>query len=119
MEQSCGKLNHWLAFYLCKGLGIKTLLAPSQQYSLASLFSLSQSELVTLGLTAHQASNLLNTNWQQVVEETLRHVPALNIVALKHVITRPMDGYLTKAQCCRGYVPQTLVFERLDYLLLL
>jgi len=66
MEQSSGKLNHWLAFYLCKGLGIKTLLALSEQHSLASLFSLSHAGLVNIGLTAHQASNLLNTNWQQV-----------------------------------------------------
>ena len=66
MEQSFGKLSHWLAFYLCKGLGIKTLLALSKQHSLESLFSLSHSQMVMLGLTASQASNLLNTNWQQV-----------------------------------------------------
>jgi DNA processing protein len=49
MEQSFGKLSHWLAFYLCKGLGIKTLLALSKQHSLESLFSLSQSLRVILG----------------------------------------------------------------------
>jgi len=66
MDQSSGKLAHWLAFYMCKGLGIKTLLALSQTHSLASLFDLSSNELQQLGLTANQASNLLGTNWQQV-----------------------------------------------------
>ncbi|WP_457934284.1 DNA-processing protein DprA [Pseudoalteromonas sp. SCSIO 43210] len=66
MDQSSGKLAHWLAFYMCKGLGIKTLLALSTNYSLGSLFDLSHDKLLQLGLTANQASNLLNTNWQQV-----------------------------------------------------
>ncbi|WP_213611821.1 DNA-processing protein DprA [Pseudoalteromonas sp.] len=66
MEQSFGKLSHWLAFYLCKGLGIKALLVLSKQHCLESLFSLSHAQLVNLGLTANQASNLLSTNWQQV-----------------------------------------------------
>lgn len=66
MEQSSGKLSHWLAFYMCKGLGIKTLLALSQRHNLTALFSLTHDELVALGLTSSQAGNLLHTNWQQV-----------------------------------------------------
>lgn len=66
MEQSSCKLTQWLALYICKGLGIKTILALSQQHSLAMLFDLSHAELVKLGLSANQATNLHHTNWQQV-----------------------------------------------------
>ena len=66
MDQSSGKLAHWLAFYMCKGLGIKTLLALSHTHPLESLFDLNQSELQQLGLTQNQACNLLNTTWRDV-----------------------------------------------------
>lgn len=66
MEQSTGKLTHWLAFYMCKGLGVKTLLVLSQTQCLASLFDLTHIQLQALGLTANQASNLLKTDWEKV-----------------------------------------------------
>lgn len=75
MDQSSGKLAHWLAFYICKGLGIKTLLALSKNHSLESLFGLSHQQLLQLGLSANQATNLLHTNWQQIThyEQLILH----------------------------------------------
>ncbi|MGO3644024.1 MAG: DNA-processing protein DprA, partial [Pseudoalteromonas sp.] len=66
MTQSTDKLTHWLAFYLCKGLGIKTLITLAQTYPLESLFSLSHQQLLECGLNQQIAANLLKTNWQQV-----------------------------------------------------
>jgi len=66
MAQVSGKLSHWLAFYLCKGLGIKSLIALSQKQPLDELFKLSSLELQQLGLSQSQADNLVNTNWQLV-----------------------------------------------------
>lgn len=51
---------------MCKGLGVTTLLALSKQYPLESLIGLPHSTLLELGLTVNQATNLLNTNWQQI-----------------------------------------------------
>ena len=66
MAQVSGKLSHWLAFYLCKGLGIKSLIALSQRQPLDELFKLSSLELQQLGLSQSQADNLVNTDWQLV-----------------------------------------------------
>ncbi|TMP18568.1 DNA-protecting protein DprA [Pseudoalteromonas sp. S2721] len=66
MAQVSGKLSHWLAFYLCKGLGIKSLIALSQKQPLDELFKLSSLELQQLGLSQSQADNLVNTDWQLV-----------------------------------------------------
>lgn len=66
MTQSTDKLTHWLACYLCKGLGIKTLITLAQTYPLESLFSLSHQQLLECGLNQQIATNLLKTNWQQV-----------------------------------------------------
>ncbi|MGS0537145.1 DNA-processing protein DprA [Pseudoalteromonas sp. SaAl2] len=66
MEQSYGKLTHWLAFYLCKGLGVKTLLALVQKLPLADLFTLSHEQLLALGLNQQVATNIVATNWTQV-----------------------------------------------------
>ena len=51
---------------MCKGLGVTTLLALSKQHPLESLIGLPHSTLLELGLTVNQATNLLNTNWQQI-----------------------------------------------------
>ncbi len=51
MDQSSGKLAHWLAFYMCKGLGTKTLLALSKHHPLESLFDLPNTKLHELGLS--------------------------------------------------------------------
>ncbi|WP_404341606.1 DNA-processing protein DprA [Pseudoalteromonas mariniglutinosa] len=83
MEQTSGKLSHWLAFYLCKGLGIRTLLALSQSHELASLFSLNFSQLQQLGLTAAQAQNLLNTSWSDVAHYE-RLISTLNIDVISY-----------------------------------
>jgi len=100
MDQSSGKLTHWLAFYMCKGLGIKTLLALSDTHPLESLFDLNQSELQQLGLTQNQACNLLNTNWQQVsyYEQQIQQnnitviciFDALYPAELKHIASAPL-----------------------------
>ena len=66
MEQVSGKLSHWLAFYLCKGLGIKSLIALAQNHILSELFSFTSTQLQNLGLTKNQADNLANTDWQKV-----------------------------------------------------
>ncbi|KPH56990.1 DNA protecting protein DprA [Pseudoalteromonas porphyrae] len=66
MENSSGKLAHWLAFYLCKGLGVKTLLALAQNQPLECLFELNHEQLVECGLSSQIASNLLATDWRQV-----------------------------------------------------
>ena len=66
MVQVSGKLSHWLAFYLCKGLGIKSLIALSQKHPLGELFSLTSLQLQQLGLSQAQADNLVNTDWQLV-----------------------------------------------------
>jgi DNA processing protein len=75
MQQSLGKLSHWLALYMCKGVGIKTLLALAEQHCLVSLFNLPHAALLQLGLTSSQAHNLLHTNWQQVAhyQQLLQH----------------------------------------------
>lgn len=66
MKDSSGKLSHWLAFYLCKGLGVKTLLALAQKQPLDTLFKLSHKQLIECGLSPQVASNLLATDWRQV-----------------------------------------------------
>ena len=66
MENSSGKLAHWLAFYLCKGLGVKTLLALAQNQPLECLFELNHEQLVECGLSSQIASNLVATDWRQV-----------------------------------------------------
>ena len=66
MKDSSGKLHHWLAFYLCKGLGVKTLLALVQKQPLDTLFKLTHKQLTECGLSPQVASNLLATDWRQV-----------------------------------------------------
>ncbi|MGB1264077.1 MAG: DNA-protecting protein DprA, partial [Cognaticolwellia sp.] len=66
MEQSYGKLTHWLAFYLCKGLGVKTLLALAEKVPLENLVDLSYQQLLESGLNQQVATNLVATDWQLV-----------------------------------------------------
>ena len=66
MKDSSGKLTHWLAFYLCKGLGVKTLLALAQKLPLDDLFELTHEQLTGHGFCPQVATNLLATDWQQV-----------------------------------------------------
>ena len=117
MDQSSGKLAHWLAFYMCKGLGIKTLLALSHTHPLESLFDLNQSELQQLGLTQNQACNLLNTNWQQV-NHYEQQIQQLNITVvcifdalypneLKHIASAPNGFDVTLIlSCIPKFLPQ-------------
>ncbi len=91
MDQSSGKLAHWLAFYMCKGLGTKTLLALSKHHPLESLFDLPHAKLHELGLTANQASNLLNTDWQKV-QHYERLVAEHNIEVICFFDTRYPDS---------------------------
>ena len=66
MKDSSGKLTHWLAFYLCKGLGVKTLLALAQKLPLDDLFELTYEQLTVHGLSPQVATTLLATDWLQV-----------------------------------------------------
>ncbi|MGX1114325.1 DNA processing protein [Pseudoalteromonas sp. MBR-15] len=100
MEQYSGKLAHWLAFYLCKGIGVKTLIALSQKHELSELFALTNAQLQSLGLTQSQASNLTNTDWHQVEHyQTLIKQQQLTVICyfddcypplLKHIASAPL-----------------------------
>jgi DNA processing protein len=100
MEQTSVKLAHWLALYLCKGLGVKTLLALSNNLSLDSLFDLSVVQLQTLGLTLKQATHLKQTQWQ-TIERYQKVISEQSIVVinffdsqypdqLKHIASAPL-----------------------------
>lgn len=66
MKHSSGKLTHWLALYLCKGLGVKTLWALAHKLPLENLFTLSHQQLLDAGLNQQLATNLRAIDWQQV-----------------------------------------------------
>lgn len=108
MKESSGKLSHWLAFYLCKGLGVKTLLALAQKQPLDTLFKLTHQQLTECGLNPQVASNLLATNWQQVEHyqglikqlqiTTIDYFDPLYPALLKEIATAPLLLF------CRGNV---------------
>lgn len=93
---------------MCKGLGSKTLLALSKQHPLESLIDLPHSTLLELGLTINQATNLLNTDWQQVEHYEQRIIDQQIIVisifdkrypdSLKQIASAPLLLF------CRGDV---------------
>ncbi|SFC50252.1 DNA-processing protein DprA [Pseudoalteromonas denitrificans] len=60
------ELHIWLAFYLCKGLGIKILIHLHSVIQLKRLVSLHYDQLVALGLTSKVAQNLINIDWLHI-----------------------------------------------------
>jgi DNA processing protein len=60
------ELLNWLAFYLCKGLGVGTLIRLQDKLQLSQLTSKSYNQLLELGLTARISTNLINTNWAYI-----------------------------------------------------
>ncbi len=105
---SKSELTYWLAFYLCKGLGVNTLLKLQQQIPLDQLIHLTATQLIELGLNQNIANSLVHTNWQQIeiiiqkIEQFQVHVfcyftpgyPEL----LKQITTAPILLF------CRGQV---------------
>lgn len=60
------ELGNWLAFYLCKGLGVGTLIRLQDKLQLSQLTSKSYNQLLELGLTAKISTNLINTDWSYI-----------------------------------------------------
>jgi len=60
------ELGNWLAFYLCKGLGVATLIRLQEKLQLSQLTSKSYNQLLELGLTAKISQNLINTDWSYI-----------------------------------------------------
>ncbi len=83
MVQVSGKLSHWLAFYLCKGLGIKSLIALTQKHPPSELLKLTSSQLQQLALSQSQADNLVNTDWQ-LVEHYQAQIEQLQIKVISY-----------------------------------
>ncbi|TGE76415.1 DNA-protecting protein DprA [Pseudoalteromonas sp. KS88] len=106
MEQSYGKLTHWLAFYLCKGLGVKTLLALAEKVPLENLVDLSYQQLLESGLNQQVATNLVATDWQLVAHyENLLFASDIEVISyfdsrypplLKQIASAPLLLF------CRG-----------------
>ncbi|MBQ4834591.1 DNA-processing protein DprA [Pseudoalteromonas sp. MMG010] len=100
MEQTSVKLEHWIALYLCQGVGIKTLSVLAENLSLDSLFKLSKTDLLALGLNTKQATHLKCTDWQRVkqIKHTLdeQSICAISFFdneypqQLKHIASAPL-----------------------------
>ncbi|MCQ8880083.1 DNA-processing protein DprA [Pseudoalteromonas shioyasakiensis] len=106
MEQSYGKLTHWLAFYLCKGLGVKTLLALAQKLPLADIFTLSHEQLLAMGLNQQVATNLCAIDWAQVKQyETLINQADIQVISYFDTHYPPLLKEIASAPLllfCRG-----------------
>lgn len=64
------ELGNWLAFYLCKGLGIAILIRLQKKIQLSQLTSTSYNQLLEFGLTAKISQNLINTDWSYINQIT-------------------------------------------------
>ncbi len=60
------ELSNWLAFYLCKGLGVATLQKLQEKVQLQQLTSLTYNQLLDLGLTGKISTHLINTDWAYI-----------------------------------------------------
>ncbi len=65
-ENKKSELEIWLAFYLCKGLGIVSALSLIERFELIQIPNLTASKLISVGLSEKVAHNFLKTDWQRV-----------------------------------------------------
>jgi DNA processing protein len=72
------ELQQWLAFYLCKGLGIVTLQKINKILPLNQVCDKSYQDLINLGITENIARNLSHTDWHYI-DELITHINLLNI----------------------------------------
>jgi len=60
------ELGNWLAFYLCKGLGVTTLIRLQRKVQLSQLTSIPYNQLLEFGLSTKISQNLINTDWSYI-----------------------------------------------------
>jgi len=75
------ELGNWLAFYLCKGLGVAALIRLQKNIQLSQLTSKSYNQLLELGLTAKVSKNLITTDWPYI-NQIITHISDQNIDVL-------------------------------------